>query len=74
MQFPKHWIIIFHMPVRQIRLIRESHLRKLRISLWKSRRSIWHLGVAPHIFDSALDASEYAAQSPAALPPGRKLR
>jgi hypothetical protein len=73
-QFPKHWIIIFHVPVRQRVLITESRCRKLNISLWKSRRIIRNLGVAPHFFDSALDANEEAAQSLAALPLGKKLR
>ena len=39
-------------------LIRESRRKNLKISFWKSRRSIWDLGVAPHIIDSALDGSE----------------
>jgi hypothetical protein len=37
------------MSVRQRRLIRESRRRKLKISIWKSERIIWNLGVAPHI-------------------------
>jgi len=40
------------------RLTRESRRRMLKISFWKSRMNIWNLGVAPHIIDSALDASE----------------